>query len=62
MNSLTPSSESKNASSLLKASVLGTGICTALLPPLVIVLNGWKLVHPSETIKRFIDYALYSVS
>jgi hypothetical protein len=52
----------KDASSLLQALVLGASICTAFLSLLVIILNGWKLLQPSEIVKRFIDYALFAVS
>lgn len=52
----------KDASSLLKALLLGVSICTAFLSLLVIALNGRKLLQPSETVKRFIDYALFAVN
>ena len=62
MGSLSSSHGLKDASSLLKALVFGVSVCTALLSLMVIILNGVKLSHPSEPVKRFVDYALYMVS
>lgn len=62
MQSQLSGSGPKDASSLLQALLLGASICTAFLSLLVIALNWWKLSQPSETVKRFIDYALFAVS
>ena len=56
------SSGVKDASSLLKHVVLGTGLCTAIFSFLAILLNSWKIVNPSEAMKKVVEIALLTLS